>query len=379
MSLSKFQHEDMDLSDENVMVLRPIKKMTSRARAGGKKNRMTSRWKPIDDLSLLTTMDRVNDIKIVHRVCKFSCGFTLQEVHRRWQALLYSSKDSKTARAAIENLHPETVAGVRAQTVLSPEEEEVIMRIKSTESPTLGRFQELIDQNAAVFLRERTAQYLQTYWRDLRRYMLLPDQEIPPAGEEPLYLQSFSEAEAEAEAEAFNVDVHQSDDEELEAELELQSRRNRRSIRLLENELSRLSVLVDCGRGPRELDNNTIACLCGHRVRFLIQHPEVSFGRNGKEGSNWRVDIDLGLEGAAEKVSRLQGTIRLRNDGVILVANAGRRAIFVQGQPLLTGHTTRLEDNMLVEICGLTFTFIVNPKAVEVVRQQCASTSEPFQ
>ncbi|EDW29729.1 GL14975 [Drosophila persimilis] len=379
MSLSKFKREDMDLSDDNVMVLRPIRKMTPRARAGGKKNRMTSRWKPIDDLSLLTAMDRVNDIKIVHRVCKFSCEFSLKEVHRRWLALLYSSKDSKTAKAAIENLHPETVAGVRAQTVLSPEEEEVIMRIKSTESPTLGLFQELIDQNAAVFLRERTAQYLQTYWRDLRRYMLLPDQEIPPAGEEPLHLQSFSEAEAEA----FNVDIHQPVDEELEAELEaeleLQSRRNRRSIRLLENELSRLSVLVDCGRGPRELDSNTIACLCGHRVRFLIQHPEVSFGRDGKEGSDWRVDIDLGLEGAAEKVSRLQGTIRLRNDGIILVANIGKRTIFVQGQPLLTGHTTRLEDNMLVEICRLTFTFIVNPNAVEAVRQQCAKTSEPFQ
>ncbi|EDW34348.1 GL22205 [Drosophila persimilis] len=387
MSLSKFKREDMEfVPNGNVMELRPIQqlrraKIDAAALKGGRKLRkdeepraqMVGRWKPIDDLALLTAMDRVNNVKIVHRVCKFSCMFSLKEVHQRWKALLYSPMDSQTAMSAIENLHPETVATVRANTVLSPEEEEVIMSIKSSESPSLAKFQELIDQNAAIFLRERTAQYLQIYWRELRKYMLLPDQVIAP-GEEASYLQSFSEAEAEA----FHVNVHEPIDEALDAELELQSRRNRRSIRLLENEITRMSVLVDCGRGPRELDNNTIACLCGHRVRFLMQHPEINFGRDGNEGSDWKVDVNLALEGPAEKVSRLQGTIKLRNDGIIFIANVGKRTIFVQGEPLLTSHKTRLDDNMLVEICGLTFTFIINPNAIDAVRTQCAKTSEPL-
>ncbi|XP_041450979.1 microspherule protein 1-like [Drosophila obscura] len=386
MSLSKLKQQEMDLSNGNVMELRPIKKISGgkidaaalKERSKGRKYEepkapMISRWKPIDDLSLLTAMDRVNDLKIVHRVCKFSCMFSLKEVHQRWQALLYSPMDSQTAMSAIENLHPETAAAVRAQTILSPEEENIIMTIKSTEEPTLAQFQELLDQNAAIFLRERTAHYLHIYWRDLCKYMLLPDQVIPAGAEVP-YMQSFSEAEADA----FHVDVNEPVDEALEAELELQNRRNKRYIRLLENEISRMSVLVDCGRGPRELDNNTIACLCGHRVRFLMQHQEINFGRDGKEGSDWKVDVNLALEGPAEKVSRLQGTIKLRNDGIIFIANAGKRDIFVQGEPLLTGQKTRLEDNMLVEICGLTFTFMINPDAIDAVRTQCAKTSEPL-
>ncbi|SPP84599.1 microspherule protein 1-like [Drosophila guanche] len=386
MSLSKLKQQEMDTSSGNMMELRPIPNVARakidaaalNERRKSRKNEepkvhMISRWKPIDDLSLLTAMDRVNDLKVAHRVCKFSCLFSLKEVHQRWQALLFSPMDSATAMSAIENLHPETAASVRARTILSPAEEQLIMTIKSTEDPTLAQFQELIDQNAAIFLRERTAHHLHLYWQDLCKYMLLPDQVIPAAEVAP-YLQSFSEAEAQA----FHVNVNEPIDEALEAELELQNRRNKRSIRLLENEISRMSVLVDSGRGPRELDNNTIACLCGHRVRFLMQHPEINFGRDGKEGSDWQVDVNLALEGPAEKVSRLQGTIKLRNDGLIFIANAGKREIFVQGKPLLTGHKTRLEDNMLVEICGLTFTFIINPDAINAVRTQYVKASEPL-
>ena len=62
------------------------------------------------------------------------------------------------------------------------------------------------------------------------------------------------------------------------------------------------------------------------------------------------MDIDLSLEGPAWKVSRKQGIIKLRNSGEFFIANAGKRPIFVDGKPVLTGNKYKLNDNSVVEV-----------------------------
>lgn len=89
------------------------------------------RWKPTDDLALITGVQQTNDLKMVHRGTKFSCRFTLQEIQQRWYALLYDSAVSRVAVQAMRNLHPELIASVQGRTLYSKVEEDLLGTIKS--------------------------------------------------------------------------------------------------------------------------------------------------------------------------------------------------------------------------------------------------------
>lgn len=89
------------------------------------------RWKPADDLALITGVQQTNDLRMVHRGTKFSCRFTLQEIQQRWYALLYDSAVSRVAVQAMRNLHPELIASVQARTLYSKAEEDLLGTIKS--------------------------------------------------------------------------------------------------------------------------------------------------------------------------------------------------------------------------------------------------------
>ena len=54
------------------------------------------RWKPADDLMLISAIQQTNDLAAVHLGVKFSCRFTLKEVQERWYALLYDPQISKS-------------------------------------------------------------------------------------------------------------------------------------------------------------------------------------------------------------------------------------------------------------------------------------------
>ncbi|XP_041450684.1 microspherule protein 1-like [Drosophila obscura] len=331
-----------------------------------------SRWKPIDDLALMIGVEQTNDLCIVHSATKFSCNFTLQEVQQRWCALLYAPCQSRLALTAIGNLHPEMVESVHKKAIFSKREEALLATFKCTDSPTLEQFQELLDKHAACFWRSRTAKDLSAHWLLMQKYYLLPDQVIPLDGPDP-HPPSFSDVEDDI----CDVDLDEQLDEALEKELELQNRRNKRSVRLLENEMSRLSVLVDSGMGPnaasQELDSDTLACLCGQQVRYMMQHNEITFGR---DATDFSVDVDLSLEGHAAKISRHQGTIKLRSNGDFFISNEGKRAIYVSGKPLLQGHKTRLAHNNLLEICGLRLNFLVNSNAIQAIRLESSKHTE---
>ncbi|EDW79894.1 uncharacterized protein Dwil_GK17773 [Drosophila willistoni] len=326
------------------------------------------RWKPIDDLALVINVQQTNDLRMIHRGVKFSCKFTLQELQQRWYALLYEPAVSRIAAAAMRNLHPELVHSVQRKALYSQQEEDMLGTIKSTETPKLEQFQELLDQNAAIFYSARTAKSLQNHWLLLKQYYLLPDQSVKPLKEtEPL---TFSDAEEELN----DHDLEDHYDEAVDKELKLEDRRIKREIRLLENELFRWGILV-ASSSATNFDNQSLACLCGRNVRYLMRSKEISFGRDTKHHV---VDVDLSLEGPAAKISRRQGTIKLRSNGDFFIANEGKRAILIDGNPVLSGHKKRLANNSTVEICGLRFTFLVYYDLINAIRLENAKTTNPL-
>lgn len=331
------------------------------------------RWKPTDDLALIIGVQQTNDIRMVHRGIKFSCRFTVQELQQRWYALLYDPIVSRVAVAAMRNLHPEVTQAVQAKALFSKAEEELLGTIKSTSSPDVSTMMELLKKNPQVFFPARTAKSLLTHWTLMKQYHLLPDQTVQslPQAEHVL---NFSDAE-ELINDAELADLR---DEALEQELAIADRRAKKEIRTLENELGRWQVLVDSvtGINPPEFDNQTLAVLRGRLVRYLMRSREITLGRSTRDHS---VDVDLSLEGPAWKVSRRQGTIRLRNNGDFFISSEGKRPIHVDGRPILQGNKYRLNNNTVVEIAGLRFIFSVNQDLINAIRVEAAKhpTSTP--
>lgn len=211
------------------------------------------------------------------------------------------------------------------------------------------------------------------HWLLMKQYSLLPDQTVQalPKGD---HILNFSDAE-DLLNDAELVDPK---DETLEVELSLADRKNKKEIRQIEGELSRWTVLVDSLTGigfPPEFDNQTLAVLRGRLVRYLMRSREITFGRSAKDSS---VDVDFTLEGPAHKVSRKQGTIKLRSNGDFFITNEGKRPIFIDGNPLLTSNKTRLNNNSVIETSGLRFIFLVNYDLINAIRQESAKMNVPL-
>ena len=89
------------------------------------------RWRPTDDLMLISAVQQTNDLSAVHLGVKFSCRFTLREVEERWYALLYDPQISKIAIKAMRALHPGVVTMALNNALWSQEEETVLAKIPS--------------------------------------------------------------------------------------------------------------------------------------------------------------------------------------------------------------------------------------------------------
>lgn len=328
------------------------------------------RWKPTDDLALIIGIQQTNDIKTVHRGVKFSCKFTVQELSNRWYSLLYDESISRIAVTSMRNLHPEMISAVQCKALFSKAEEDILSTVKSSESPTDETFQELLTKNATIFYHARTPKSLAIHWELMRQYSLLADQAIP-LSTTPDGLATFSDYEDTVND---NELLAEQKDENLDIELSLADRKNKREIRTIENELTRWSVLLDnvtgIGISP-EFDNQTLAILRGRAVRYLMRSREITFGRNSND---FVVDVNLSLEGAAYKVSRKQGTIKLKSNGDFFVVNEGKRPIFIDGAPVVTGARTKLNNNNVIEVRKLSLKLRIT-KLISVIFRSLACDS----
>ncbi|KAL9464578.1 hypothetical protein AB3S75_002229 [Citrus x aurantiifolia] len=104
-----------------------------------------------------------------------------------------------------------------------------------------------------------------------------------------------------------------------------------------------------------------LAIFYGRRLKHYIKTTEIILGR-ATDGID--VDIDLGREGRANKISRRQALIKMEQDGSFFLKNLGKSSIFLNGKEIATGQAGSLSSSSLIEIREMAFVFEINHKSV---------------
>ncbi|KAK7250790.1 hypothetical protein RIF29_33467 [Crotalaria pallida] len=100
--------------------------------------------------------------------------------------------------------------------------------------------------------------------------------------------------------------------------------------------------------------HDALAVLYGNNLTEYIRTNEVILGRGTDEMA---VDIDLGREGNASKISRRQALIKMEANGSFIIKNLGKCSIFLNGKEVATGQARGLSASSLIEIRGMSFIF----------------------
>ncbi|CAK7346284.1 unnamed protein product [Dovyalis caffra] len=92
--------------------------------------------------------------------------------------------------------------------------------------------------------------------------------------------------------------------------------------------------------------HGAFAVIYGRRSKHYIKKPEVLLGRATEDVI---VDIDLGKEGRANKISRRQATINLDKSGSFYLKNLGKCSLSVNDKEIPPGESLTLTSGCLVE------------------------------
>ncbi|KMT20650.1 hypothetical protein BVRB_1g006270 [Beta vulgaris subsp. vulgaris] len=108
--------------------------------------------------------------------------------------------------------------------------------------------------------------------------------------------------------------------------------------------------------------HGAFAILYGRHSKHYLKKPEVLLGRATDDVS---VDVDLGREGRANKISRRQAIIKMDKDGAFNIKNTGKCSIYVNSKEIFPGQSLILLSNCLVEIRGMPFIFETNQARIK--------------
>ncbi|CAK9862278.1 unnamed protein product [Sphagnum jensenii] len=184
------------------------------------------------------------------------------------------------------------------------------------------------------------------------------------------------EPESEAEMARFsdvetmiiNMDLDPGVDDEFSARAE-----SRQMYRQQRRTLLRLEQGVGAAMQRNLTNQKALAILYGRHLRYYITKTKVLMGRGTHDNA---VDIDLWKEGRANKVSRQQASLKLKEDGVFYLRNLGRRSLTVNNNAVETGQRAILGSNCLIEVGGMRFIFEINKRLVkQQVEQMRVQTS----
>ncbi|XP_031269098.1 uncharacterized protein LOC116127598 isoform X1 [Pistacia vera] len=185
----------------------------------------------------------------------------------------------------------------------------------------------------------------------------IPDSEPvinPPTSEIELSIESDDDDVpyfSDIEAMILDMDLDPDDQDLYELEVsKYQHEDSRRAIIRLEQGANSYMQRAIASHGA-------FAILCGRYSKHYIKKPEVLLGRGTEDVV---VDIDLGREGRANKISRRQAIISMDKVGSFHLKNLGKFSISVNNKEVAPGQSLSLNSGCLIEIRGMPFIFETN-------------------
>jgi len=307
------------------------------------------KWTATDDLMLINNIEHIKNISIVHQAVQFSSYFTRTEVEQRWHSLLYNKVISSDSQKAISRLPPSVVDDYNKKTLFSDEEEDILKSIPSHSNNNIEFFQVLLEKNS-VFHFSRSAKRIMEHWKLMGHFHLLCDQSVSCEV-------SLSDIESEAKSNYIESKVEKNSERKMN-EHKISHQHFLMELHQAEKDFEKSQKMMKlAGLSLEKTDKNVIGVLQGKKVRYLMQTDEITFGRSTLQES---VDIDLSLEGPANKISRKQGQIKTSSKGLFDITNTGKKVIYVDGKALSKGSSTKICNNSVIEIAALKFVFYIN-------------------
>ncbi|XP_065655756.1 microspherule protein 1 isoform X2 [Hydra vulgaris] len=314
------------------------------------------RWRPADDLRLITSVQQTCDLQAVHIAVRFSCSFTLKEIQDRWFALLYDPLLSRLSQQAIKSLPADVVNKILNEALWSREEECLLADVDMNGTRDIPYFQQFLDDNVYVFHKNRTAEALQDHWLLLRHYYLLNCQTVKSH-----VSSGIATSINEMEAKIIDDQIMGDEDEVLKQALSLNDRCTKREIKRLEKEIPQWELLLEKSGIPElaftSFKHDDLASLQGRILKYFMKKNKLIIGRaaHGHE-----VDVDLTIEGPSRKISRKQVSIE-HEDGRFLLRNIGKLPIYVNGEVISKNGEISIIDNSVIEVYCLKLLFNINP------------------
>lgn len=119
--------------------------------------------------------------------------------------------------------------------------------------------------------------------------------------------------------------------------------------------------------------HGAFAVLYGRHSKHYIKHSEILLGRATEDAT---VDIDLGREGCANKISRRQALIKVDDLGTFYLKNLAKSSIFVNNNVVAYDQSRRLSSGCVIEIRGMPFIFEANQTCLKQFVDNINSSSQ---
>eukprot|EP00127_Corallochytrium_limacisporum_P001855 Clim_evm10s88 gene=Clim_evmTU10s88 len=135
-----------------------------------------SKWRPIDDLALISAVQLLPSLADVHRTTRFSRQFTISEIQERWIVLLKDPQIASQVKKAFHTIDRETLAVTAKAYTWSDEEANCLREFAEDRDgtpPSLDQITDLMIRNADIFHVSRTPQMVHEYYLKLQRFGLL--------------------------------------------------------------------------------------------------------------------------------------------------------------------------------------------------------------
>eukprot|EP01134_Creolimax_fragrantissima_P000769 CFRG0769T1 len=430
--------------------------VTAHAGATVKKKTPCARWRQIDDVQLITSMQQLESVALVHNCTRFSRTYSLVEVEERWRILLHNEHLSKIAQEGLVERLLEGAAISYPLDVQFSKDEQVLLQNMDTESRVSNtsselaastssrtscmhaggnamftgrsnsndKFQALLEENRLVFHPTRSAKDLERHAAELKLFGLYgritnpgtvqsskrqknlsksdsmstkapksPTVSDPPVPsfqdyESALVMQSNygmnkssalpikdecrvvgcrgtsnagKSTSTKNTSNESNKRSIQNSLSNLPMEMSMADRHDKHTIRKLEkltdswqwNLLNESKVHPSSKLRMLASDVKTLAEIRGKKIEYRMTTKMVYIGRSN-------CDVNLSVEGPSQKISRLQGAIRLKSNMRFYLYNYGKHAMYVNGVPVNKGERLMLNHQAIIEVYEFSLLFSIN-------------------